>query len=284
MRAIFPFFHLSNQLSGLYEPTHAGVISPRALVKAQTAIATLHGCRVVSDEVVRVVRLGENNFVVELKDSSPLHARRVVVCAGAFVNARPLLPDSKGGHVQLKLTITQAQVIRAEVSAQTAAKLTTMPAFIAKVDAMRVYGLPPLRYPDGKFYIKLGGEWDHWKNRVFSSATEVVDWYRSSPTATSSESRDLISSLRALLPFTELLSFQQDTCVFDETPTTQPYIGFVSTNVVVVSGGNGYAAKSSDEIGRLAALCVLHGPGWGELAGVNERSLAPQTLTAASKL
>ena len=38
-----------------------------------------------------------------------------------------------------------------------------------------------------------------------------------------------------------------------ETPTNLPYIDTVHAQLGVAIGGNGYAAKSSDELGRLAA-------------------------------
>ena len=37
-----------------------------------------------------------------------------------------------------------------------------------------------------------------------------------------------------------------------------PYIGMLSNNIGVAVGGNGYGAKSSDEIGRLGAA-ILQG-------------------------
>lgn len=52
-------------------------------------------------------------------------------------------------------------------------------------------------------------------------------------------------------------SWTGDSCVVTETPTTRPYIDMIHSQLGVAIGGNGYAAKSSDEIGRLAARMVL---------------------------
>ena len=43
------------------------------------------------------------------------------------------------------------------------------------------------------------------------------------------------------------------------TPTRLPYIGGVEgrPGLTVCAGGNGYAAKSSDELGRIAAASAL---------------------------
>lgn len=45
----------------------------------------------------------------------------------------------------------------------------------------------------------------------------------------------------------------------EETPTDRPYIDKVHAQLGVAIGGNGYAAKSSDEIGRLAACMMTEG-------------------------
>ncbi len=44
-----------------------------------------------------------------------------------------------------------------------------------------------------------------------------------------------------------------DTCAISVTPNQQPYIDRVCPNLYVACGGNGWAAKSADELGRLAA-------------------------------
>ena len=52
-------------------------------------------------------------------------------------------------------------------------------------------------------------------------------------------------------------SYHGDSCVVVETPTRRPYVDTVHDQLGVALGGNGYAAKSSDEIGRLAATMLL---------------------------
>ena len=49
-------------------------------------------------------------------------------------------------------------------------------------------------------------------------------------------------------------------CVVSKTPGGYPAIGFTtSPRIAVLTGGNGTAAKSSDEIGRLGALLLRDG-------------------------
>jgi len=56
-----------------------------------------------------------------------------------------------------------------------------------------------------------------------------------------------------------VLSWKQDNCAVVETPTNLPYIDTLHSQLGVALGGNGYAAKSSDEIGRIAADMMLKG-------------------------
>lgn len=53
------------------------------------------------------------------------------------------------------------------------------------------------------------------------------------------------------------ISYHGDWCVITETPTDRPYIDRIHSQLGVAVGGNGYAAKSSDEIGRLAAAMMM---------------------------
>ena len=52
-------------------------------------------------------------------------------------------------------------------------------------------------------------------------------------------------------------SHHGDACVTMVTPTHHPYVDLISPNFGVALGGNGWAAKSSDEIGRVAADMVI---------------------------
>lgn len=51
--------------------------------------------------------------------------------------------------------------------------------------------------------------------------------------------------------------YHGDWCVITETQTGRPYIDTIHSQLGVSIGGNGYAAKSSDEIGRIAATMMM---------------------------
>ena len=48
-------------------------------------------------------------------------------------------------------------------------------------------------------------------------------------------------------------SYKFDHCARCVTPTLLPYIDMLEPGLGIVVGGNGFAAKSSDEIGKAAA-------------------------------
>ena len=48
-------------------------------------------------------------------------------------------------------------------------------------------------------------------------------------------------------------------CLIPDTPTKLPYLEIVEPGLVMAVGGNGYAAKSADAIGALAAGLVRNG-------------------------
>jgi glycine/D-amino acid oxidase-like deaminating enzyme len=62
----------------------------------------------------------------------------------------------------------------------------------------------------------------------------------------------------------DILGYHTDSCVTMVTPTGHPYIDMVTPRLGVAIGGNGHAAKSCDEIGRLAARMLLGEPWDGD--------------------
>lgn len=57
----------------------------------------------------------------------------------------------------------------------------------------------------------------------------------------------------------KILSYHGDSCVVDVAPSNRPYIDRIHSQLGIAIAGNGYAAKSSDEIGRLAVELLMNG-------------------------
>ena len=283
LAARFPRLRFPPGCAGVFEPLDSGHISPRGLLRAQVAAAQAGGCVRVDEEALSVEAAAGGGLAIHLSGGTTVHAARVVVAAGAFSNAHRLFPrasaatgDSGGcsDHLQLQIKPLQRQTLHLSLDEADAARLAAMPSLIFKGPRYWSYLLPPIRYPDGSVRVKLGG--DVWGAdgrpilRELTSALALADWYRSGGDEAWKE--EMQHMVRELLPGLEPLCVYSDVCAASMTPTGRPYIGQVPgavPGVYVATGGNGLAAKSSDEIGRLAAAAALAGDlragghGWG---------------------
>ena len=140
-----------------------------------------------------------------------------------------------------------------------AARLAGMPSIICKFPSFWAYLLPPIAYPDGRTVLKLGGartpDEAALYGRPLPTPHDLIQWYRSGgdPVAT-----DMMAQmLHELVPNTVPLAVSSDACANCRTPTGLPFIGAVRAGLHVATGGNGQAAKSSDEIGRMATEDAL---------------------------
>jgi sarcosine oxidase len=118
-----------------------------------------------------------------------------------------------------------------------------------------VYILPPVLYPDGKVYLKIGGENE---KGVLNSLPEARDWFHSDGTP---EQLPMLSEIACrLMPALKGAPVSSAACVATMTASGYPYIGYSDQpNVAVLTGGNFVSAKSSDELGRLGAELLAGG-------------------------
>lgn len=274
----FPYLRFPTGCVGLHEPKESGYISARGLVEAQTMAARNMGVTVIDAVVSKVEPIAASSkedvdriFSISTEPSidcncincyndnrSNMHdirAKKVLVAAGAFCNARPLLP------VKLKLTPIKTQTVHFILSDEDAFRLGRMPSVIFKNEHMWSYFLPPIQYPDKTVRLKLGGAKlrsggsEYGPSREMSSNEEIMDWYQ---TDGSESARDeMIELLKGFVPGISPVGIISNSCATLNTPTRQAYIGQLQEGWGVATGGNGYAAKSSDELGRLAALSLL---------------------------
>src|SRR5690606_32494255 len=118
-----------------------------------------------------------------------------------------------------------------------------------------VYILPPVRYPDGKTYLKLGGDIE---TGDLVRLEDLQTWFRSSGNPV--ERQRLIDTAVEMMPGLAGCPTSSAACVATFTPGGRPYAGFVgSSRIAVLTGGNFVAAKSSDELGRLGSVLLVEG-------------------------
>lgn len=250
----FPYLRFPPGAGGLYEHGGAGWINPRALVAGQLAIAVDQGAILVRDAATSIHREGEG-FLVATRGGEVLRATRVLVSVDGATG--DLLEPLLGARLQLE---RQAHTtVLAELREEQAVTLAGMPSLIwPLVDhpvLPSVYTTPPARYPDGRWYLKIGGPL-HTPHLLESSAT-IRAWFQSPGNPV--EIAALCEVLRGLVPGVEVLRWATKPCMNTYTAHGYPYIAELGPGLFVCTGGCGAAAKSSHAIGHLGARLVARG-------------------------
>lgn len=240
LRKRFPYFEFPDDCSGAYEAKLAGHISPRNLVVAQSKAAKRAGAKIVE---ATAHGLGETDAQVTVTtDSGPHNFDQILVAAGGWTDALLARPP--------QLDVYKRTVALFEISKDEAKRLAKMPSLVYQL-AEDPYLLPPIRYPDGKIYVKLGGDPEDVK---LPDTDAVHAWFRSGGDA---QVRDRLEELiRALMPSLEIKSIKMDACVTSWTKDRLPEIRRLTDRIAVCTGGNGAGAKCSDELGRRGAALV----------------------------
>lgn len=252
----FPFLHFPAGFAGVWETGAAGYINPRSLVAAQLKIAELQGAQIIRQTAISVSEEGKN-LRVETDDGSALTAGKVLVATGGFANCHNLLLGRRLSYIPKLRTI-----LLAELSGDEAERLAAMPTIICPVldDPLlaSIYVLPPVLYPDGKRYIKLGG--NNEPERYGHSLDELRHWFQSD--GDPGEGERLRVALHELIPDLAVRSYTTRPCVVTYTAHGYPYLdALLPGRLYLAVGGCGAAAKSSDAIGAEAARLVLAADG-----------------------
>ncbi|AZQ67026.1 FAD-dependent oxidoreductase [Silicimonas algicola] len=232
LKSRFPCLAFPAGFSGVYEPK-AGHISPRRLVAAQTEAARRAGARIIAQEAVSV---GDGR--VRTADTSH-SADRVIVAAGGWT-------DAVLGRAAV-LEVYARTVAFHEIGPAEDERLRDMPSFVYD-SPDSIYVLPPIRYPDGKVWLKLGGDPE---DVLLPDQDAVGAWFRNGGSV--EIGHHLTDTIRRLLPGLAFESRHIAPCVTTWTDTRVLEIRRLSPRLIVAAGGNGSGAKCSDELGRMAA-------------------------------
>lgn len=245
----FPYLAFEPGSLGTYQPHTAGHVSPRSQVRAQVAVAQKQGAAIIPD-IVETLRQTADHVEVRTGDGQVYRAAKVLLATGGFCNAKPLLPQP------LEVQVYARTIVLMELDTVEVDRLRGMPSVIYRPqdEAERCYILPPIRYPDGKYYVKIGG---HPNDPTLNTLEALQAWFRS-PGHREAGQR-LAAKLHAVIRDLRPVAVHTDSCVTTHTPTEQLYADkLAGGRVGILVGGNGSAAKSADEIGRLGALMMQH--------------------------
>ena len=248
IRKDYPFLSIKDNTIGLVETELAGHISPRDMVKAQTKMAQKFGADIVEQEVERI-SVNNNAVEIRFRNNEKLFADKVLVATGAFTDACDLLPKS------LNLIVYGRTVVLAEIDEHLQQILSTMPTML--VAESNAYILPPIKYPDGKTYLKIGigSKLD----KRLNSRSELIEWFQGK--GSEQNFRDFREYICKLIPsLQDCKNWHTKSCAVTQTVTGLPYIDYVvDDRIAVATGGNGKAAKSADDWGWIAAQLMVNG-------------------------
>ena len=218
-----------------YEADQGGWIDPRAMRRAEEALAVTAGAAVFAEAAV-----GCDTGQVRLASGTTLEGAEVVVATGGYARTDGILPQRP------KMVIYARTIAFAEV----AGPIPQMPSLIWVPEDREddLYMLPPVLYPDGRWLIKVGGELE---SPVLETNAEMTAWFQSPGRAEAGEM--LVGQLRRLLPDVPWRATHTEACAVSFTAPGYPYIDRVAPGLSVLTGGNGAGAKCADELGRLGA-------------------------------
>lgn len=252
-----PYFRLPKGSVGAFDPS-GGVIDPRAMRQAHETLAVAAGAR-----LHRASMVARHDGRLDLSDGTALQAGHVVLAMGGWSSMSGL------GQAELAMRVYQRTVLLVEVDDRQADLLAGMPSLIFVPDDRHtdLYVLPPIRYPDGLRYLKIGGEA---ASPIATDAATLNAWFKTEGNQTAATR--LCAHLQALMPDLEIARTTSAACAVSFTATGHPYIGRLDHDTTVLTGGNGAAAKCADELGRLGAMAALGGDVTAEGIGAD---LAP---------
>jgi sarcosine oxidase len=249
LQASFPYLRFHGAEDGLFEDAPAGYINPRALIRAQLAIAEKQGAMVIREIVTAVTQAGDH-LSVRTNEGNSYQARKVLIAAGAFSNFIQLDGSAKW---PLPLRLKTETILLAETPESEAERLRDMPAVTYAIESPvlgEIYLLPPLLYPDGRYYVKMGC--DTAADIFPETLEEIMAWFKSGDSDV--HKAELVDALLSIIPDLQATSFQTGRCIVTYTTHGRPYIDeIVPGRIYTAVGGNGTGAKSSDAVGRLAA-------------------------------
>jgi len=236
VRRRYPFLNVEDGVDGLVETGGADYISPRNMVRAQSNLAEKAGATLIH-QAARAVRPVSGGVEIELWNGSVERVEKVLITAGAFTQACGLSPIDLGAVVFGRTTVL------AKIEGEAERDLRKMPTMIDT--SLGAYILPPIRYPDGHLYLKLGvGDAS---DPRFTNLDGLRGWFQSKG---SPENRELFTArMRALFPILETCSeWHTDTCAVTYKQSLLPVIDFIHEDKIAVAVvGCGKGAKGTDE-------------------------------------
>jgi sarcosine oxidase len=245
----FPFLHFEPGETVGYQRRDAGRINPRGYVTAMSTVASSLGAKIIDDYAVEMM-VRDEGVQVHTAGGQTLLSERVVVATGAYSTFDNLLP------ILVPLHVRGRTIVMVPVDDETLSDLSGMPSVGCHPGdgRVRTYWHPPVTYPDGQKYLKIGGGPEG--PQQISSLTVLNEWLRSDGDPEMADAYR--AELHRMMPDLDLSDSVTAACVTSETHSLRPYAEAIcGGRVVVLTGGNGHGAKAADAIGEIGASLML---------------------------
>ena len=246
----FPYFSFPADVQTIYQQTMAGYINPRRQITAQNKALEMYKGRIIDDVALEIKQKGKTISVYT--NNEIFDCRKVILVTGAYANIGGLIPR------EIEYEIVPHTIVFGEIVKQQLPALEGMPSLSYRYgnDQMRyIYFMPPVLYPDGRHYVKIGHSFGDYLPINRESLTR---WFQSD--GDMSRVEWLTDTLKNLLPGITFNSFSSKSCVTTKSPTGKQYIDqFEDTQIYSLLADNGNCAKSADEVGSIATEFVLNG-------------------------
>ena len=246
----FPYFNFPSDVKIIYQQTMGGYINPRIQIAAQNKSLEMYGGRIINDVVIEIRQ--KDTSISVCTNNEKLKCKKVVIATGAYANIGGLIPK------EIEYEVVPHTVVYGEISKHQLPSLKGMPSLSYRYgnDQMRyIYFMPPVLYPDGKHYVKIGHSFG---DSLPINRESLTQWFKSEGDMTRVEW--LTDTLKNLLPSINFNSFSSKSCVTSRSPTGKQYIDqFEGTQIFSLLADNGQCAKSADELGCIAKEFVLNG-------------------------
>ncbi|KIO75439.1 hypothetical protein TH53_20950 [Pedobacter lusitanus] len=244
--ADFNDYSFPDHSQGLLEESPAGLINPRLLLQAQLSIFKQNNGTILAETIIGLTK-DEQGFSVKSHEGNTYRAKKILLAAGSFVNFLGLIPRP------LDLKIKNEIILLAQLTEDQAQELSGLPSLLYEIDndiTEGIYLIKPVKYPDGKYYIKMGCNVP--EDIYFDHLEQVQHWFRA---GNSEQFTDrLKQALLKILPHIRPVDYQVKRCIINRSVHGRPYIGETAqTGLYVASGCNGYSAMCSDAIGKTAS-------------------------------
>lgn len=243
-------FVFPSSFKAIYEPPPSGHINPRLLIKAQQKVFEKNGGQIFN-KTVRDVSYEDDLIKITCINDEIFYSKKVLLSTGSFTNFFNLL------NRKVVLKLKSETTIWAKVNEAEAKRLSALPTLLYKVEEPEIqdiYLIQPVLYPDGNYYLKMGANIP--SDIYFKDLAEVQKWFKNGSGVDNIPV--LQKALQALIPKLLIEDCFEKRCIVCYTPHGRPYIGPIDNKgVYIAAGGNGYAAMSSDALGRIAASSIL---------------------------